>query len=96
MFAFCLQLAKKSSGIEKQGSESTWDFNMTRIGIDLKIIAIVLMCVNVTEINGESSGGFRGNVMETIAKSRHKIVHTIEVRVNGKLKVSVPSSSIKN
>ena len=59
------------------------------------IVAMVLMSLNVTEINGESSGGFRGNVVdETIEKSRHKIVHTIEVKVNGQSEVSLLSNSM--
>ena len=65
---------------------------MNRIGIDLKIIAtvaMVLISLSFMEIKGKSSGGFRGNVMETIRKSRPKIVHTIEVKVTGQSEVSL-------
>ena len=72
---------------------------MIRIGIHMKIftsVTMVLMCLNITEINGESSGGFRGNVVETIRMSRHKIVHTIAVKVNGQVMVSLQYSSFQN
>ena len=72
---------------------------MIRIGIHMKIftfVTMVLMSLNITEINGKSSGGFTGNVVETIRMSRYKIVHTIAVKVNGKIMVSLQFSSFQN
>ena len=57
-------------------------------------VAMVLMSLNVTEIKGESSGVFRGNVVETIGNSPHKIVHIIDVKVSDQSEVSLLSSSM--
>ena len=68
---------------------------MSLTGFHLEIyitVAMVFMSLNVTEINGQSSAGFRGNVVETIRKSRHRIVHVIEAKVNGQSEVSLLSS----
>ena len=44
------------------------------------LVAMVLALFHVTDVKAESSGGFRGNLVEKIGKSRYKIVHTIEVK----------------
>ena len=44
------------------------------------LVAVVLALLYVTSIAAEYPGGFRGNLVEKIGKSRHKIVHTIEVK----------------
>ena len=43
-------------------------------------VAMVMILSNIVEINAEPTPGFRGDVGETMQKSRHKIVHTIEVK----------------
>ena len=56
---------------------------MMIIGVRAKLIIAVAMVTtlsNIAEINGGSSGGFRGDMTETMRKSRHKIMHTIEVK----------------
>ena len=63
---------------------SRMSFSGIRIAIDMAIVVIVLMSLNFTEISG-----LRGNVVETIGKSRHKIVHTIEVKATGQSQVSL-------
>ena len=42
-------------------------------------VAIVMMLSNIAEIHAGSSRGFRGDVGETMHKSRHKIAHTIQI-----------------
>ena len=51
------------------------------IGIfqDLKLIISVVMVMILLSDEVESSGRFRGELVEKIQKSPHKIVHTIEV-----------------
>ena len=53
----------------------------------LKFIIVVAMALILISDTAESSGGLRGNengktnhVVERIRKSRHKIVHSIEVK----------------
>ena len=43
-------------------------------------VAMVMILSNIVEINAEPSRGFRRDVGETMQKSRHKIVRTIEVK----------------
>ena len=43
-------------------------------------VAMVMMLSNVAEGNAGASRGFREDVKETMRKSRHKIVHTIEIK----------------
>ena len=47
------------------------------------------MVLTLFSVEVESSGGFRGELLEKIQKSTHKIVHTIEVkgglRITGQL-----------
>ena len=65
--------------------------NMTLIGIKLKFTAYIVLAVlfiNVTGINAGTLGGFRGKVMKKIGKSRHKIVHMIEVKATYQSEVS--------
>ena len=45
----------------------------------LSSVTMVLTVV-FTEINAESSGGFRYKLVEKIEKSRHKMIHTIELK----------------
>ena len=45
------------------------------------IISFTMILTAVfTEINAESSGGFRGKLVEKIEKSRHRMIHTIELK----------------
>ena len=51
------------------------------LGAELIItVVLVTMLSNITEVNARASRGFRGDLVETMRKSRHKIVHTIQVR----------------
>ena len=76
-------------------SDGIWDLNMVNIGINLKFTAnVVLVLINVTGINAESSGGFRGKVVEKIGKSRHKTVRSIELKGTDQLKVDILSTWI--
>ena len=63
---------------------------MKIIGINLTlipIVAMVLRCIDIPETNAESSGGFRGNLIEKIGKSRHRMIHTIEIETVGQSRV---------
>ena len=55
-------------------------------------VAIVLMLINVTDTKAESSRGYTGNVGETIGKSPHKIIHSIELRATDQSEVSILST----
>ena len=52
-----------------------------RLGAELIVtVTMVTMLSNITEGKAGSSHGFRGDLAETMQKSRHRIVHTIEVK----------------
>ena len=51
-------------------------------------VALVLVLFYVIDVKAESSGGFRRNLVEKIEKSRHKIVHSIEVKPSHQSQVS--------
>ena len=56
---------------------------------DLKLIVRVIMVLTLLSAEVESSGGFRGELVEKIQKSPHKIVHTIEVNAAHQSQVSL-------
>ena len=55
----------------------------------ITLVAMVLALFYVTGVKAQSSGGFRANMVEKIAKSRHKIVHTIQVKSPHQSQVSL-------
>ena len=64
---------------------------MKILGINLNLISTVAMVLTFIETSGtnaESSDGFRGNLIEKIGKSRHRMIHTIELKTLGQSQVS--------
>ena len=62
------------------------------MGIQLELITLVVIVFAlfyVTGVKAKSSGGFGANIVENIAKSRHKIVHTIQVKSPHQSQVSL-------
>ena len=64
--------------------------------MNFKHVVTVAMVLTLFCVEVESLGGFRGELLETIQKSPHKIVHTMEVKAAHQSQVSLLCISNQN